>query len=83
LNHYKAGYFSAALLMHRDGFVKDVEQFLKRDKWDGLFLIHLLEKYQASPELLCQRLTGVLPRFFDLKKIFFLRFVEDLKVGKI
>jgi XRE family transcriptional regulator, fatty acid utilization regulator len=83
LNHYKAGYFSAALLMHRDVFVKDVEQFLKREKWDGLFLIHLLEKYQASPELLCQRLTGVLPQFFDLKKIFFLRFVEDLTTGKI
>jgi XRE family transcriptional regulator, fatty acid utilization regulator len=83
LNHYKAGYFSAALLMHRDSFIKDVEQFLKRDKWDGQILISLMEKYQASPELLCQRLTGVLPQFFGLKKIFFLRFIEDTQTGKI
>jgi XRE family transcriptional regulator, fatty acid utilization regulator len=84
LNHYKAGYFSAALLMHREQFVKDVAFFLKKDRWDdGHFLLDMLQKYQASPELLCQRLTNILPKFFGLQKMFFLRFIHDRSTGKV
>ena len=82
LNHFKAGYFSAALLMYREAFVKDMEQFLKMDKWDnGSFLMHLMLKYQATPEMLFQRMTNVLPHFFNLKKLFFLRFVHNLETN--
>jgi XRE family transcriptional regulator, fatty acid utilization regulator len=79
LNHFKAGYFSAALLMYRESFVKDMEQFLKMEKWDnGAFLVQLMQKYQATPEMLFQRMTNVLPHFFGLNKLFFLRFIHRL-----
>ncbi|NJK84021.1 MAG: hypothetical protein HC912_09665 [Saprospiraceae bacterium] len=34
----------------------------------------MLSHYQVSPEMLTQRLTNVLPRFFGLSQLFFLRF---------
>ena len=83
LNHFKAGYFSAALLMNREAFVSDITQFLKMEKWDdGAFFNKLMQKYQATPEMLFQRMTNVLPRFFGLKKLFFLRFIHNLKTDK-
>ncbi len=83
LNHFKAGYFSAALLMNREVFVKDMEKFLKMDNWDnGVFLMQLMQKYQATPEMLFQRMTNVLPHFFGLNKLFFLRFVHRLEANQ-
>ena len=83
LNHFKAGYFSAALLMYREAFVKDMEQLLKMEKWDnGAFFIQLMQKYQATPEMLFQRMTNVLPHFFGLKKLFFLRFIHRLDTNQ-
>ena len=80
LNHFKAGYFSAALLMNREAFTKDIELFLKMTEWDnGAFLLKLMDKYQATPEMLFQRMTNVLPRFFNLQKLFVLRFIHNLK----
>ncbi len=83
LNHFKAGYFSAALLMNRETFVKDMGQFLKIEKWDnGIFLKQLMQKYQATPEMLFQRMTNVLPHFFGLNKLFFLRFIHRLETNQ-
>jgi XRE family transcriptional regulator, fatty acid utilization regulator len=83
LNHFKAGYFSAALLINREAFTKDIEQFLKMEQWDdGVFFNKLLQKYEATPEMLLQRMTNVLPRFFNLQKLFVLRFIHNLKTGK-
>lgn len=83
LNHFKAGYFSAALLMYREAFVKDMEQFLKMEKWDnGAFLVQLMTKYQATPEMLFQRMTNVLPHFFGIRKLFLLRFIHNLETNE-
>jgi XRE family transcriptional regulator, fatty acid utilization regulator len=82
LNHFKAGYFSAALLMNREAFTKDIEQFFKMEKWDdGAFLNKLMQKYEATPEMLFQRMTNVMPRFCNLQKLFVLRFIHNLKTG--
>ena len=83
LNHFKAGYFSAALLMNREAFTKDIEQFFKMEKWDeGVFLNKLMQKYEATPEMLFQRMSNVMPRFLNLQKLFVLRFIHNLKTGK-
>ena len=83
LNHFKAGYFSAALLMHREAFTKDMTAFFKMEIWDnGAFLTQLMSKYQATPEMLFQRMTNVLPRFLGLKKLFFLRFIHHVKTNQ-
>lgn len=76
LNHFKANYFSAALLINRHTFNEDMEAFLNRPKWDGEAITKLMDKYQASPEMLLQRLTNLLPKYFNLNKIFVLRFIH-------
>jgi XRE family transcriptional regulator, fatty acid utilization regulator len=84
LNHFKAGYFSAALLMNLDAFNKDIEQFLAMDKWDnGAAFERLITKYGATPEMLFQRITNVLPQFFGLSNLFFLRFIHNLGTNQI
>lgn len=83
LNHFKAGYFSSALLINRESFIKDIEQFLKMESWDnGTALTKLMNRYQATPEMIFQRMTNVLPHFFNLKKLFFLRFIHHKKTNK-
>lgn len=75
LNNYKASYFSAALIIEEGALIKDVRQLSGLEKWDSNFLPELLKKYNATPEMLMQRLTNLLPRHFNLKNLFFLRFV--------
>jgi len=81
LSHFKAGYFSAALLLNREAFVRDMEAFFRLPRWDGEFLLHLMRKYQASPEMLLQRMTNVLPKFFGLEKLFLLRIIQTPATG--
>jgi XRE family transcriptional regulator, fatty acid utilization regulator len=84
LNHFKAGYFSAALLMNLDAFNKDIEQFLTMEKWDnGATFERLITKYGATPEMLFQRMTNVLPKVFGLPNLFFLRFIHNLSTNQI
>jgi XRE family transcriptional regulator, fatty acid utilization regulator len=77
LNNYKAAYFAVAILVNRSAFVQDIGAFFGQPKWDGQVLIYLMEKYQASPEVLFQRFN-VLTKDFGLDKVFFLRFIHDL-----
>ncbi len=82
LNHYKAGYFAAALLIGRVAFVKDLEAFFQQARWDGEFFLRLLSKYQASPEMLMHRAASLLPAFFGLDKLFLLRHSHDTGTGQ-
>jgi XRE family transcriptional regulator, fatty acid utilization regulator len=82
LNHFKAGYFSAALLMNLEAFTHDIEQFLAMETWDdGATFERLMNKYAATPEMLFQRITNVLPQFFGLTNLFFLRFIHNLRTN--
>ena len=83
LNHFKAGYFSAALLMPRATFCEDIQEFLSAEKWDaGAFIKKLIVKYNATPEMLFQRMTNLLPQTFGLDKIFFLRILHNTTDNK-
>ncbi|MEM9821430.1 MAG: ImmA/IrrE family metallo-endopeptidase, partial [Bacteroidota bacterium] len=73
LNHFKAVYFSAAVLINREAFVEDMKAFFSRSKWNGEAFVGLMRTYQISPEIFYGRLTNLIPRFFGLKKLFFLR----------
>jgi len=77
LNHFKAGYFAAALLMNRETLVKDLDSFFSKSAWDGEALMNLMKKYEASPEMLFQRMTNLLPKYLGLKDIFLLRFIQN------
>ncbi|ELR71417.1 hypothetical protein C900_02758 [Fulvivirga imtechensis AK7] len=75
LNNYKASYFSAALLMDEDQVVNDVREFALNKKWSSNKLLSFISKYNATPEMLMQRLTNILPKYFGIKNLFFLRFL--------
>lgn len=75
LNNYKASYFSAALIMDEDEVVADVRKFALEKKWNGSKLLSFISKYNATPEMLMQRLTNILPKYFGIKNLFFLRFL--------
>lgn len=77
LNHSKAIYFSVALHIPHDPFVEDLKGFFQRPKWDGEAFLGIMKKYEATPEMFYHRLTNVLPRFFGMGKLFFLRFLHD------
>ncbi len=77
LNNYKAAYFAVAILVNRSAFVRDIGAFFKQEKWNPDTLLHLMAKYQASPEVLFQRFN-LLTKDFRLEKVFFLRFIHDL-----
>lgn len=77
LNHSKATYFSVALHLPLKPFVVDVRDFFAKEKWDGEAFLAIMRRYEATPEMFFHRLTNVLPKFFELPKLFFLRFLHD------
>ena len=77
LNHFMAAYFGVAILINRDSFIVDLQSFFGQAKWDGQAFLSLMNKYHASPEMLFQRLTNIIPEFFGLEQMFFLRFKHD------
>jgi len=74
LSNFKASYFAVALLINEDSLVKDMKAYFSSTSWNTNFLINLLEKYKATPEMLFQRLTNILPHHFNIDDLFFLRF---------
>ena len=79
LNNYEASYFAAALVMPRKKLIDDLRSFFANKKWDPTFMIGLLRKYKATPEMLMQRLTTILSSEFGLKNLFLLRFLHTQK----
>jgi XRE family transcriptional regulator, fatty acid utilization regulator len=77
LNNYKAAYFSTALLVRRDAFMEDLKQLFQQPTWQESGFEALLAKYEAGPEVLFQRFN-VLFANFDLRKVYFLRFIHNL-----
>jgi transcriptional regulator with XRE-family HTH domain len=75
LNNYKASYFSAALLMEKKAVIKDIRHFANMEKYDQEVFLNFLTKYDATPEMLLQRLTNILPKYFGIHNLFFLRFL--------
>jgi XRE family transcriptional regulator, fatty acid utilization regulator len=73
LNHFKAGYFAAAILLPMQDFAKDITQMMQQKEWDDKYLLQLMHKYNASPDMLFQRFTNLLSSRFGMQKQFFLR----------
>ena len=80
LNHYMASYFAAAVIIPREALLDDMRAFFKKDEWDAEALIQIKQKYNASPEIFYHRLTNLLPEFFGLQKLFFLRCIHNLEI---
>lgn len=74
LNNYNAAYFSTALIINKDFFIDDINNFFAKDNCNTDFLLHLINKYDVTPEMLLQRLANLAGTIWGLKKFFFLRF---------
>jgi predicted transcriptional regulator/DNA-binding XRE family transcriptional regulator len=80
INHAYATYFSVALNMPLKSFVDDMQRFFAAERWDGEAFLTVMQRYAATPEMYYHRLTNVIPRFFNMPKLFFLRFLHDPEI---
>ncbi|MFQ5604299.1 MAG: helix-turn-helix domain-containing protein [bacterium] len=74
LNNFKASYFAGALLINRKLLQQDLGQFFKRPSWDGAAFLKMMKAYDATPEMFLYRLSQIVPRYFNLRDIYYLRF---------
>lgn len=87
LNNFRASYFAGAVLLDRHLLVNDLRQFFSRSQWDGAALVAIKRRYQATPEMFFHRLSQIVPRFFGLEQMYFVRFdhrrgTPDVRIGK-
>ena len=74
LNNFRASYFAGALLLDRQLLVADLRGFFAAPAWNGSALIEIKRKYEATPEMFFHRLSQIVPRFFGLEQMYFVRF---------
>ncbi|MEY8849176.1 helix-turn-helix domain-containing protein [Psychroserpens sp. XS_ASV72] len=74
LNNFYASYFAGALIIPRKRLVSDLKNLFSKTTFDASDFNTILNGYNASPESVYQRLTNILPKDFNLKSLFFLRF---------
>lgn len=82
LNNFKASYFSVAFLLGEEAMIKEVENMAKWERWNSDAFLGLLSKYNVTSEMLIQRLANILPRFFGINDLFFMRFFTDKELQK-
>ncbi len=73
LNELKAAYFGGVLLMPRAAMLADLQAFFDLPTWQPERLLHMLTKYDVTPEMLLYRFSELVPQFFGVK-LHFLRF---------
>ena len=74
LNNFKASYFAGALLLPQKKLVADLQGFFRAKNWSASNFAALITASSDSVETFFQRLTNVLPGFFGIESLFFLRF---------
>jgi hypothetical protein len=74
LNNFKGSYFSCALFMNRINLMAFLKETLASPTFNVKRLQNLMDKYAVSPEILLHRLTNILPRYYGINELFFLRF---------
>ncbi len=74
IHNFKASYFASALLMGKKLVLLDIKKIIRQKNWNSSILLDIMNKYVHSPEVFVQRLTNLLPKYFNLKNLFFLRF---------
>ena len=74
LNNFIASYFAGALIIPRKLLVNKTKMLFEKKSFLPQDFQELMNDFTYSPETFYQRLTNVLPKDFNLKNIFFLRF---------
>lgn len=77
LNHSKGTYFSVALHLPLQPFTDELRRFFELQTWDAEAFRRLMQRFNATPEMFFHRMTNVIPQFFGLPELFFLRFAHE------
>jgi predicted transcriptional regulator/DNA-binding XRE family transcriptional regulator len=77
LTNFKASYFAGALLLPEKALVQEIKHFFEQKTFDEKLLLSMLTRWHATPETLMYRLTNLLPKYFGLNKLFFVRFNQE------
>lgn len=77
LTNFRASYFAGALLLPGRELGADLKTLFASAYFDKEAWLHLLKKYETTPETLMYRLTNLLPAEFGLNSLFFLRFHHE------
>ncbi|MEE9408291.1 MAG: helix-turn-helix domain-containing protein [Polaribacter sp.] len=76
LNNFIASYFAGALIIPRKSLTEKLNIFFSLEKWSPLELQKIINHFNCSQETFYQRLTSILPKNFNIKNLFFLRFTH-------
>ena len=76
LNNFIASYFAGALIISRQSLTEKLTNFFSLEEWKPLELHKIIKYYNCSQETFYQRLTTILPKYFNIKNLFFLRFTH-------
>jgi hypothetical protein len=71
-NDFQASYFGGALLIPKQEVLADIETLFNSQSWQPQLLLHMLQRYDITPEMLLYRFSELIPQFFGLK-LHFLR----------
>ncbi len=82
LNNFKASYFATALMIKRESLIEELSKFFSSEKWNAEAFLSILGKYNASIEMFFQRITNLLPKYFNIFSFFFLRFNSKINSDK-
>ena len=83
LHNFRASYFAGALLLDRTLLVEDLRTFFAQPHWDGAALVAIKQKYEATPEMFFHRLSQIIPRYFGLEQMYFVRFDHRRGTGEV
>ncbi|KOY52318.1 helix-turn-helix domain-containing protein [Polaribacter dokdonensis] len=76
LNNFIASYFAGALIIPRKNLTEKLSNFFELEEWNSLKLHQIIKGFNCSQETFYQRLTNILPKYFNIKNLFFLRFTH-------
>lgn len=81
LNNFKGSYFSCALFLNRQYLINWLKETLADKQFKVGRFQELMDRFVVSPEILLHRLTNILPRYFGINELFFLRFSTEQGSG--
>lgn len=76
LNNFIASYFAGSLIIPRKNLTEKLTNFFEQKEWKPLDLQKIINHFNCSQETFYQRLTNILPKYFNIKNLFFLRFTH-------
>lgn len=79
LNNFIASYFAGALIIPKKDLSEKLKILFNKEEWKPQNFHKIIMSYNCSDETFYQRLTNILPKVFNIKNLFFLRFTHEKK----